>query len=315
MRGKPETIDAHLATIQPDRRRPLENLRRAVARLVPAAEECISYGVPAFRVEGGVVAGFAATKDGYSYYPFSARTLAELGDEVAQYEGTKSSLHFSAKRPLPAALLRRLVRTRLAEIRGPSTSQKRPAGRSSFAAFLRGVSPTNAKMSELVGCFESAGLTDVKTVLSTGNVVFSAGRGSEAGLTQAIERAMMRRLGRTFLTFVRSIEELQALRDQDPFAALRPPTGAKRVVTFLGKGAKPASALPIERDGAKIWCVRGREAFASYTPTPQGPVFMQMIKRTFGEAQTTRTWDTILKVVKAGAQESGREARRSRRLG
>jgi uncharacterized protein YdhG (YjbR/CyaY superfamily) len=117
MRDKPETIDAYLATLRRDRRGPLESLRRAVRRVVPAAEECISYGIPAFRVEGGIVAGFAATKDGYSYYPFSGQTLAELASEVGEFQGTKSSLHFWAERPLPVTLLRKLLRARLAEIR------------------------------------------------------------------------------------------------------------------------------------------------------------------------------------------------------
>jgi uncharacterized protein YdhG (YjbR/CyaY superfamily) len=114
---KVETIDAYLAAVRSDRRRLLQDLRRAIRRAVPAAEECISYGMPAFRVEGGIVAGFAATKDGCSYYPFSGQTLSELASEVAAYEGTKSSLHFSVERPLPVTLLCKLVRARLAEIR------------------------------------------------------------------------------------------------------------------------------------------------------------------------------------------------------
>jgi len=179
-----------------------------------------------------------------------------------------------------------------------------------YAAFLRGVSPTNAKMGDVAACFESVGFAEVKTVLSSGNVVFSAGRGSEASLADAIEKAMTRRLGRSFLTVVRPIADLRALLDRDPFGDLRPPAGAKRVVTFLREAPKPAVTLPIERVGAKIWCVQGREAFTSYTPTPLGPVFMEMIKRTFGDEQTTRTWETIAKVVKAAAateSQSGRE--------
>ena len=181
-----------------------------------------------------------------------------------------------------------------------------------YAALLRGVSPTNAKMPEIAACFESAGFTDVKTVLSSGNVVFSAGRGSEASLANAIEKAMTKRLGRAFLTIVRSIEDLQALLDTNPFADLRPPSAAKRVVTFLREDTKPAGPLPIECEGAKIWCVRGREAFTSYTPTPLGPVFMDMINRTFGDCQTTRTWDTIAKVVKVAAATATRVGTRPR---
>jgi uncharacterized protein YdhG (YjbR/CyaY superfamily) len=115
-------MDGYLLTLTPDRRSPLEHLRKAMRRLLPDAQECISYGMPAFRVPGGVVGGFAATQEGYSYYPFSGQTLSELAEEVSAYPRTKSALHFTAKRPLPASLLRKLVDARLAEIerkRGP----------------------------------------------------------------------------------------------------------------------------------------------------------------------------------------------------
>ncbi len=128
MREKPDTIDAYLSTLQ-DRRRPLDHLRRAIRRLVPAAEECISYGMPAFRVDGGIVGGFAATKDGYSYYPFSGQTLAELKNQVARFEGTKSALHFTVERPLPVTLLRKLLQTRLAEIQRRQARPKKASPR------------------------------------------------------------------------------------------------------------------------------------------------------------------------------------------
>jgi uncharacterized protein YdhG (YjbR/CyaY superfamily) len=116
MPAKAKTIDAYLAAISPDRRALLEKLRKAIHRAVPAAEECISYGMPAFRVQGGIVGGFAATKNACSYYPFSGQTLAELADDVSSFARTKSALHFSAKQPLPPGLLRKLVAARLAEI-------------------------------------------------------------------------------------------------------------------------------------------------------------------------------------------------------
>lgn len=116
MPAKPKTIDAYLAAINPDRRAPLEKLRRSIHRAAPTAQECISYGMPAFRVQGGVVGGFAVTKSGYSYYPFSGQTLTELAEDVSAFSHTKSALHFSAKQPLPETLLRKLVAARLDEI-------------------------------------------------------------------------------------------------------------------------------------------------------------------------------------------------------
>src|SRR6267378_4166114 len=90
-----------------------------------------------------------------------------------------------------------------------------------YAAFLRGVSPMNAKMPELKRCFEAAGFTEVKTFLSSGNVVFSARASSEASLERKAETAMKDRLGRPFLTIVRSLDALRAILASDPYEAFR----------------------------------------------------------------------------------------------
>jgi uncharacterized protein YdhG (YjbR/CyaY superfamily) len=113
---KPRTIDEYLATVAPDRRTALERLRQAIRRAVPAAQECMRYGMPAFRLRGAVIGGFAATRGGCSYYPFSGTTLDALADAVGGYVRTKSALHFDPARPLPPALVRRLLRARIAEI-------------------------------------------------------------------------------------------------------------------------------------------------------------------------------------------------------
>ena len=81
----------------------------------PDAEECISYGLPAFRLDGRIVAGFQATAAGCSYYPFSGTTLGTLKRELEGYPGTKSAVHFGPDRPLPVALLRKLIQARIAE--------------------------------------------------------------------------------------------------------------------------------------------------------------------------------------------------------
>src|SRR5439155_994243 len=89
-----------------------------------------------------------------------------------------------------------------------------------YAAFLRGVMPVNAKMSDLKKAFEAAGFTDVKTILGSGNVVFSARAASEASLQQRAEAAMAERLGRTFLTIIRPIDALRDLLASDAYRAL-----------------------------------------------------------------------------------------------
>jgi uncharacterized protein YdhG (YjbR/CyaY superfamily) len=127
MNPKAKTIDEYLAQVTGPRLRALQALRRTIRQIAPRAEECISYGIPAFRVAGGVLAGFAATAKGCSYFPFSGSTLRTLGDQIAGYGGTKGSLHFAADAPLPAALVRKLIRARLAEIE--ARAAKPPARR------------------------------------------------------------------------------------------------------------------------------------------------------------------------------------------
>ena|SRR5262245_22687355 len=167
-----------------------------------------------------------------------------------------------------------------------------------YAAFLRGVMPMNVKMPELKRCFEAAGFTDVKTVLSSGNVVFSAREASEASLERKAEAAMSKHLGRAFLTIVRPLEALRAILAADPYKAFRLTPGAKRVVTFLRSTPKSRLTLPIELDGARILHVEGREVFTAYARSARGPVFMTLIQKTFGEEATTRTWDTVKKVAR-----------------
>src|SRR5258706_4284588 len=97
MSAKPETIDASLATVSSERRVVLEKLRKTTLSVLPDAEECISYSMPAFRYAGHVVAGFLATSKGCSYFPFSGTTLATLAADVKKYDRTKSALHFDPK--------------------------------------------------------------------------------------------------------------------------------------------------------------------------------------------------------------------------
>src|ERR1700760_2525122 len=94
-------VDLYLAALDSPRRMALEELRRTILEIVPGAEEVISYKVPAFRVDGEIVAGFAAFKGHLSYLPFSGSVLPRMGAELDGYEMTKSSLHFAAEQPLP----------------------------------------------------------------------------------------------------------------------------------------------------------------------------------------------------------------------
>ena len=115
MKRKPRDIDDYLDGVTGERRAALQQLRKTIHAIVPRAEECISYNIPAFRLDGKIVAGFLATAKGCSYFPFSGRTLRTLAKDVAGYDQTKGSLHFDAKKGLPKTLLRKLLKARIAE--------------------------------------------------------------------------------------------------------------------------------------------------------------------------------------------------------
>ena len=108
-------IDEYLAGVSPSSRALLQSLRKAIHALVPEAEECISYRMPAFRYRERIIAGFQATSKGCSYYPFSGTTLATLAGDIEGYTKTKSALHFGPDKPLPVSLVRKLLQARMAE--------------------------------------------------------------------------------------------------------------------------------------------------------------------------------------------------------
>lgn len=151
-------------------------------------------------------------------------------------------------------------------------------------------------MPELKACFEAAGFSDVRTLLSSGNVAFSTkagGGGNLSALEQRAEQAMRDSLGRSFPTIVRSAAHLQALVASDPFAEFGLPQTAKCVITFLRDSAGPRIELPIERDGVRVLKQSAGEVFTAYEPNPKGPVFMTLLERTFGKDITTRTLATV----------------------
>jgi uncharacterized protein YdhG (YjbR/CyaY superfamily) len=108
-------IDEYLSRLSEDQRAALQAMREVVHAAAPEAEECVSYQVPAFRLEGKVLVGFGAAKGHCVFYPMSGSTIEDFKERLAGYETTKGSVKFPADRPLPPDLIRAMVVARIAE--------------------------------------------------------------------------------------------------------------------------------------------------------------------------------------------------------
>ena len=120
-----DDIDRYLSGLEEPKRTTLEEVRRRILRVIPHAEQGISYGVPAFRVDGRVVAGFAAFKTHLSYLPHSGSLLPTLAAKTRGYTQTKSALHFAVDTPLPQDLVKDLIEVKLREA-GPGGRRHKP---------------------------------------------------------------------------------------------------------------------------------------------------------------------------------------------
>jgi uncharacterized protein YdhG (YjbR/CyaY superfamily) len=111
---KPQTIDEYLAPLSNEKRAALEKLRRAIKSAAPKAEECISYQIPAFRLGGRLLVAFGAAANHCAFYP-GASPVDLHKEELKAYATSKGTIRFQAGSPLPAKLVRKLVKTRIAE--------------------------------------------------------------------------------------------------------------------------------------------------------------------------------------------------------
>lgn len=114
MSAKPQTIDEYLAPLSNEKRAALEKLRRAIKAAAPKAEECISYQIPSFRLNGKLLVAFGAAAKHCAFYPGSSPVEAHKR-ELKDYDTSKGTIRFPADSPLPATLVRKLVKTRIAE--------------------------------------------------------------------------------------------------------------------------------------------------------------------------------------------------------
>jgi uncharacterized protein YdhG (YjbR/CyaY superfamily) len=114
MRTKPKTVSEYLLSLDPDKRAALRKLRAAIKTAAPHAEECISYGIPAFRLNGRMLVWFHCATNHCSFFP-GAYPIAACKRDLRKYATSKGTIRFAPDKPLPAALVRKLVKARIAE--------------------------------------------------------------------------------------------------------------------------------------------------------------------------------------------------------
>jgi len=115
---RPIDLDAYIASVPPDKRAALRKLRKDIKAAAPEAEEGLSYGLPAFRLHGRPLACFAAATSHCSLYPMSATVIRAHAADLTKYETSKGTIRFSPDKPLPTTLVRKIVKTRMAELGG-----------------------------------------------------------------------------------------------------------------------------------------------------------------------------------------------------
>jgi uncharacterized protein YdhG (YjbR/CyaY superfamily) len=111
-----QEVDEYLANLEEPKRTTLQAVRQTIRGIIPEADEGISYGMPAYRLRGKVVAGFAAFKNHLSYLPHSGSVFAEIPEDLAGYVTSKGALQFPVERPLPKALVKKLIAIRLRQV-------------------------------------------------------------------------------------------------------------------------------------------------------------------------------------------------------
>ncbi len=110
-----KTIDDYLSEVEPDKRAALEKLRKTIRKAAPKAVECISYRIPAFRLNGKLLVGFGAAANHCSLYPMGSATVRTFRNELEDFSTSKGTIRFQPDRPLPATLIRKIVKARMAQ--------------------------------------------------------------------------------------------------------------------------------------------------------------------------------------------------------
>ncbi len=125
MKRNPKTVDEYLASVNYDHSKALQKIRETVHAVAPNAQECISYGIPAFRLNGRSLVFFGAWANHCAFYPGSSATLKKFRNELRDFQTSKGTLRFSPDKPVPVALVKKLLKARIAENNARANKNRR----------------------------------------------------------------------------------------------------------------------------------------------------------------------------------------------
>lgn len=170
-----------------------------------------------------------------------------------------------------------------------------------YVALLRGIGPTNPNMrpAKLKWGFEEMGFKNVRTVISSGNVVFESSSKSEAALETKIEKALPKILGFASTTIVRSLSDMEKLLSKNPAKGISHGDENYILVTFLKNHSAKLRTLPKSGAGFKVLGIYKKEVCVVYNnQESKTPLIMQKLEKEFDKAITSRTWKTVERIVK-----------------
>jgi uncharacterized protein YdhG (YjbR/CyaY superfamily) len=118
-------VDAYLKTVPEPQRSTLKKLRQTILKIEPTAKEVISYNMPAYKIDEGIICGFLSAKNHCSYFPFSGSVLKELVKETSKYDQSLGTLRFDTDKSLPDSLVRKLIKVRKRQLIEKNASKKK----------------------------------------------------------------------------------------------------------------------------------------------------------------------------------------------
>lgn len=173
-----------------------------------------------------------------------------------------------------------------------------------YVAFLRGINVGGHKkinMEELRKAFESLGFQQVKTILATGNVLFGTPETDRQVLSRAIREQIEKAFGLEVSVIIRTLKEIQALTDANPFNGITLTPQTRLYVTFLAEKPQSSLAIPYESADKNFKIIRVSESevcsILQLTPTGGSPEAMNILEKEFGKKITTRNWNTVIKIL------------------